>query len=45
MTASHDQGLITKEDLAMYTNLILLYKQALYSSSLVAKLLNSIKFL
>ena len=38
---SLDQRLITKEHIAMHTNLILLFKPALYSSTLVVKLFKS----
>ena len=34
---SHEQRLITKEHIAMHVNLILLFKPALYSSTLVIK--------
>ena len=35
---SHEQRLITKELIATYVNLIILFKPALYSSTLVTKL-------
>ena len=38
---SHEQRLITKEHIAMHANLILLFKPALYSSTLVIKLFES----
>ena len=38
---SREQSLITKEHIATHTNLILLFKLALYSSTLVIKLFNS----
>ena len=38
---SHEQGLITKEHIATHTNLILLFKPALYSSTLVMILFKS----
>ena len=41
MGKSCEQKLITKEHIAMHTNLILLYKQALHSSTLMIKLFNS----
>ena len=41
MGNSHEQTLITKEHIAVHTNLTLLFKLALYSSTLVIKLLKS----
>ena len=38
---SHEQTLITKEHIAMDTNLILWFKPAQYSGTLVIKLFNS----
>ena len=38
---SREQRLITKEHIAMHANLILLFKPALYSSTLVIKLFES----
>ena len=40
---SHELRLITKEHIATHTNLILLFKPALYPSTSVIKLFNSIK--
>ena len=37
---SHGQRLITKEHIAMHTNLILLFKPVLYSGTLVIKVCN-----
>ena len=37
MCKSREQRLITKEYIAMHTNLILMFKPALYSSTLVIK--------
>ena len=43
MSKSYEQRLVTKEHVAMHTNLILQFKSPLYSSTLVIKLFSSIK--
>ena len=45
LMTSREQRLITKEHIATYTNLILLFKPALYSSSLVIKYFKKVEFL